>query len=206
MFKDRTDAGRRLAKLLEPFRNSDVVVYALPRGGVVIGAEIAKVLKAPLDLIITRKIGHPHQSEYAIGAVAENGHTVFNEGIASKIEQKWLEEEIERQKLEGRRRRKTYLGGRKPISCKGKIAILVDDGIATGLTMKAAIRELETHYHPSEIVVATPVAPPEIGKELQKLGVEFVAVDIPETFRGAIGAYYQDFTPVADEVIIRIMK
>lgn len=206
MFKDRTDAGRKLAKLLEPFRTKDVVVYALPRGGVVIGAEIAKVINAPLDLIITRKIGHPHQSEYAIGAVAENGHTFFNEGVASKIEQKWLEEEIERQKLEGRRRRETYLGGRKPISCKGKIAILVDDGIATGLTMKAAIHELKMHYHPSKIVVAVPVAPSEIVEELKKMGVEFAAVNIPENFRGAIGAYYQDFSAVPDEDIIRIMK
>ncbi|MDP3758239.1 MAG: phosphoribosyltransferase family protein, partial [Candidatus Daviesbacteria bacterium] len=89
MFKDRADAGRKLAKRLESFKGKNVVIYALPRGGVVIGAEIAKVLHGPLDLIITRKIGHPHQSEYAIGAVAENGHTVFNEEAVPGIEQKW---------------------------------------------------------------------------------------------------------------------
>ncbi len=206
MFKNRADAGRKLTKLLEKFTDQDVVIYALPRGGVIIGAEIAKTLHAPLDLIITRKIGHPRQSEYAIGAVAENGHTVLNEEVTSKIEPRWLEEETEKQRLEAKRRRQLYLGERKPIPCQGKIAILVDDGIATGLTMKAAIRELKIHYQPEKIVVAVPVAPAETALELGKLGVELVAVDIPEAFSGAIGTYYQEFSPVADEDIIKIMK
>lgn len=206
MFKDRTDAGRRLAKRLESFKGKDVVIYALPRGGVIIGAEIAKAIHAPLDLIITRKIGHPNQSEYAIGAVAENGHTVFNEETVTGIEQKWLEEETERQRLEAKRRRELYLGTRKPLSCKGKTAILVDDGIATGLTMKAAIRELQMHYFPEKIIVAVPVAPPKIGEEFKKMGVEFIAANIPEDFLGGVGAYYQDFSAVADSAIISIMN
>ena len=181
MFENRLDAGKKLAKLLEKFKGKGVVVYALPRGGVVIGSEIAKVLKAPLDLIITRKIGHTSQPEYAIGAVAENDHTVFNKDTVPSIEQKWLEEETEKQRLEAKRRRELYLGERKPLSCKGKTAILVDDGIATGLTIKAAIRELKMHYHPSKIVVAVPVAPSEIVEELKKTGVEFIAVNIPES-------------------------
>lgn len=206
MFKDRADAGRRLARRLESFKDKDVVIYALPRGGVAIGVEIAKAIHAPLDLIITRKIGHPHQSEYAIGAVAENGHTVFNEETVPGIEQKWLKEETGRQRLEAKRRRKLYLAGRKPIPCKGKIAILVDDGIATGLTIKVAIRELEMHYYPSKIVVAVPVAPPEVAEELKKMGVEFVAVNIPEDFLGGVGSYYQNFSAVADSDIISIMN
>lgn len=206
MFKDRTDAGRKLAKLLKEFRDKDVVIYALPRGGVVIGAEIAKAINAPLDLIITRKIGHPYQPEYAIGAVTENGYSVFNKEEIVNIDEGYLTSEAAKQKEEAKRRREIYLAGRKPLSCKNKIAILVDDGIATGLTMKAAIHELKMHYHPSKIVVAVPIVPAEMVEQLQKAGVEVMAVEIPEIFRGAIGAYYRDFTPVADEVIIRIMK
>ncbi len=206
MFKDRADAGRKLAKKLKSFKDKNVVIYALPRGGVVIGAEIAKTLSAPLDLIITKKIGHPLQREYAIGAVAENGHTVFNEETVAKIEQEWLEEETEKQRLEAKRRRELYLGKRKPIPCQGKIAILVDDGIATGLTMKAAIRELKMHYFPDKIIVAVPVTPPNIGQELKNMGIDFIAYSIPKDFLGGVGTYYQDFSAVADSDIISIMN
>ncbi len=205
-FKDRIDAGRRLASLLEKFKGKDVIIYALPRGGVVTGSEIAKKIHAPLDLIITRKIGHPYQPEYAIGAVAENGHSVFNKEEVANIDEDYLISEAEKQKEEAKRRREIYLAGKKPIPCKGKIAILVDDGIATGLTMKAAIKELQMHYHPSKIIVAVPVAPPQMGEDLKNLGIEFVAVDTEGEFLGSIGAYYQDFSPVEDEDVIRIMN
>lgn len=206
IFKDRKQAGKKLADLLEPFRGKSVVIYALPRGGVVIGAEIAKALHAPLDLIITRKIGHPFSPEYAIGAVAENGHSVLNKDEILNIDEGYIKRESEKQKLEARRRREVYLSGRKPISCKGGLAILTDDGIATGLTVKAAIKELKLHYYPKRIIVAVPVAPKEIARDLEKEGVEFVALNIPETFYGAIGAYYQDFAAVSDEEVIDIMK
>ena len=206
MFKDRVDAGKQLAKYFDRYSGKNAVVYALPRGGVVVGREIAKTIHAPLDLIITRKIGHPNQPEYAIGAVAENGQTVFNRAEVLRIEQKWLEEETEKQSLEAKRRRELYLGGRRPIPCKGKVAILVDDGIATGLTMKAAIKELQMRYQPKAIYVAVPVAPAEMVKELGKMGVKLIAALIPETFLGAIGAYYQDFSPVSDEDVIRIVQ
>lgn len=206
-FKDRIDAGKKLAGLLGQFKGKDVVVYALPRGGVVVGAEIAKALNAPLDLIITRKIGHPYQKEYAIGAVAENGHSIFNKDIVLDIDEAYLTKEAETQKLEAKRRREVYLKGRKPVSCRGKIAILVDDGIATGLTIKAALQELKLHFKPTKIIVAVPVAPADIARELEiKEGVEFVAIEIAGAFLGAIGAYYQDFPPVEDEEVIKIMK
>lgn len=205
MFKDRTEAGKKLAELLKKYQGQAAVVYALPRGGVVVASEIAKALHAPLDLIITRKIGHPLQPEYAIGAVAENGHSILNEGAISDVSEEYLEEEIETQKEEAQRRRKVYLGNRKPILCQGKIAILVDDGIATGLTMKAAIQELKLHYKPEKIVVAVPVAPAETVEELKSKGVEVVAVEIPEYFQGAIGAYYGEFNPVKDEEVINII-
>lgn len=140
-FKNRVDGGRKLADLLKKFKGKDVVIYALPRGGVVTAYEIAKEIQAPLDLIITRKIGHPYQPEYAIGAVAENGHSVFNKEEVAEIDENYLTSEAEKQKEEAKRRREIYLAGRKPIPYKGKVAILVDDGIATGLTMKAAIKE-----------------------------------------------------------------
>lgn len=206
MFENRIEAGKKLTKLLEGFKGKNVVVYALPRGGVVVGAEVAKALGAPLDLIITRKIGHPRQPEYAIGAVAENGHSVFNKEEILNIDESYLTSEAAKQKEEVKRRRKVYLADRKSIPCKGKIAILVDDGIATGLTIKTAIHELQMHYLPSRIVVAVPVAPPEIAEELKNMGVDLITVGMPEDFLGAIGAYYQDFSPVADEDVIRTMK
>lgn len=213
-FKDRIDAGQRLAGLLKSYKGSQVVVYALPRGGVVLGAEIAKRLNAPLDLIITRKIGHPYIPEYAIGATAENGHAVFNKDEILDVDPNWFKEEAERQKLEAKRRRELYLqskelahlGGKKPISCTGKIAILVDDGVATGLTMKAAIKELQIHYKPEKIIAAVAVIPWEMADELEKDGVEVVAVITDKDFLGSIGAYYQNFSAVEDMDVIKIME
>lgn len=206
IFKNREEAGEKLAILIEKFEGKDVVVYALPRGGVVIGAEIAHALNAPLDLIITRKIGHPNQQEYAVGAVAENGQAIFDDTAISDIDKNYLVSETERQKLEARRRREVYLKGKKSIPCEGKIAILVDDGIATGLTIKAAIRELKMHYQPKKIVVAVPVAPFDIIQEIEtQENVEVVALEIPEQFFGAIGSYYQNFPPVTDEEVINLL-
>lgn len=204
-FKDRVEAGKKLAALLERFKDTGAVVYALPRGGVVTGSEVAKKIHAPLDLIITRKIGHPIQPEYAIGAIAENGHSIFNPQ-AKEINKDYLAFEVKKQKEEAKRRRKVYLGHKKPILCKGKVAILVDDGIATGLTMRAAIKELQMHYHPSKIVVAVPVIPKEIVQELEEIGVKLIAVNADEAFLGSIGAYYQDFSPVEDKEMIKIMQ
>lgn len=204
-FKDRVDAGRKLANLLERFKGKDVVVYALPRGGVVIGVEVAKAIQAPFDLIITRKIGHPYQPEYAIGAVAENGHSVFNKDEILEIDEKYLTSEANKQKEEAKRR-KAYLAEREPIFCKGKVAILVDDGVATGLTVKAAIKELKLHYQPKKIIVAVPVIPSNTADELEAEGVKVLALISDRDFLGAIGSYYQDFTPVEDKDVIRIMK
>lgn len=205
-FKDRIDAGKRLARLLEHYHDKGVVVYALPRGGVILGAEIAKRLNAPLDLIITRKIGHPYNPEYAIGATAENGHAVFSKEEILEVSPEWYREEAERQKLEAKRRRELYLGGRRPISCTGKIAILVDDGVATGLTMKAAIKELQIHYKPKKIIVAVGVTSWEIAAELEKEGVEVLAVITDKDFLGSIGAYYQNFSPIEDMEVIKITR
>lgn len=206
-FIDRADAGKRLALELGKFREKVVIVYALPRGGVVVGAEVAKALHAPLDLIITRKIGHPNQPEYAIGAVSESGHIIYDDAAISGIDKNYLASEAKKQKLEAKRRREVYLQGKKPISCQGKIAILVDDGIATGLTMKAAIQELKLRSKPEKIIVAIPVAPLEIIHEMEsEEKVEFITVNTSAVFLGAIGEYYEDFSPVEDGEVIKIMR
>ncbi len=207
-FKNRTEAGKLLAKALRKYKNKNVVVCALPRGGVVVGVEIARELHAPLDLIITRKIGHPHQPEYAIAATAENGHVVGVQKELESVDQEWLKEEIERQRREAKRRREKYLQGKAEIQVEGKIAILVDDGIATGLTMRVGILELKQR-HPKRIVVAVPVVSKTTADLLKKeAGGEIVALDIPsdDVFLGAVGAYYDEFFPVEDEEVIAMLK
>lgn len=205
MFKDRVEAGKHLAAALKKYKGSNAVVYALPRGGVVVGAEVAKRLGLELDLIIPRKIGHPQIPEYAIGAVAENGHSVLNKEEIQRVDADWLYEEIEKQKVEATRRRAIYLANKKPISAKNKIAIIVDDGIATGLTVQAAIQEIK-HQNPKEVIVAVPVAPADIVQKLCTLADEVVVVNAPEEFYGAVGAYYINFEQVEDEDVVKIMR
>lgn len=208
-FRNRTETGKLLAKALRKYKGKDVVVYALPRGGVVVAVEVARELRAPLDLIITRKIGHPHQPEYAIAAIAENGYVVGVQKELESVDQEWLKEEIERQRKEAKRRREKYLQGKPEIQVAGKIAILVDDGIATGLTMRVGIMEL-SHRHPKKIVVAVPVVSKTTAEILKKEagGGEIVALDIPldDVFLGAVGAYYDEFFPVEDEEVMSILK
>lgn len=206
-FKNRTEAGILLAQALKKYKNKNVVIYAMPRGGVVTAVEIARQLNAPLDLIITRKIGHSYNPEYAIAAVAENGHIVGSPDQLKSIDENWLKEEIRHQRAEVKRRREKYLQGKKEISAKDKIAILVDDGVATGLTIRVGILELR-HHHPKKIVIAVPVLPKKTAAILQKEADEIVALDIPsdDEFLGAIGAYYNEFSQIEDEEVIKILK
>ncbi len=205
MFRDRTEAGLRLAKKLAKYKNQNPVIYALPRGGVVLGVEIAKTLGAPLDLIISRKIGHQFSPEYAIGAVAEDGHTIFNEAEKEQADPKWLEEKIKAEQLEAKRRREKYLRGKAPIDAKGRTAILVDDGIATGLSIFLAIEELR-HQKPEKIIVAVPVVPLDTAEKIKKKVDELVALEIPENFLGAVGSYYENFPQVEDSEVIKIFQ
>ena len=203
-FADRKDAGQLLAQRLLPYADTDAVVYALPRGGVVTGFEIASVLPLPLDLIIPRKIGHPTDPEYAIGAVAEDGHLIGDPTILSSVDQQWLQAEINIQRTEAKRRRETYLPSAQPIAIFDKVAIIVDDGIATGLTMKCAIAELK-HRNPKKIIVAVPVAPPDSLSEISKLVDEVVCLSMPE-YMGAIGSFYNSFPQVEDSEVIALMR
>ncbi|MCX6806676.1 MAG: phosphoribosyltransferase family protein [Candidatus Berkelbacteria bacterium] len=204
-FKDRIEAGQKLASKLQEQKIKDAIIFALPRGGVILGAEIAKVLKVPLDLVIARKIGHPANPEYAIGAVSESGELFCNEEERRTADPIWFKKEVEKQQKEARRRRKVYLKDKKSISPEGKIAILVDDGIATGLTIKVAIKEIKSQ-HPKKIIVAVPVLPKDTARELKKEIDELVALDIPDYFLGSIGAYYDYFPQVEDREVIDIIR
>jgi putative phosphoribosyl transferase len=204
VFKDRVDAGRKLADALLQYKGGNTVVYALPRGGVVLGAEIARSLNAPLDLMIVRKVGHPNSPEYAIAAVAEDGHTVMNRFEVDSIDKAWFDEAVRTEQQEARRRRELYTRDRPPIPATGKTAILVDDGLATGLTMFAAVQEVQ-HSQPHKIVVAVPVAPPHAVQELRQVADEVVALYITPDF-GAIGSFYFRFGQVSDEEVIELMK
>ena len=203
MFWDRIDAGKQLARALIPYQGQPVVVYALPRGGVVLGVEIARSLGAPLDLIVVRKIGHPMQPEYAIGAVAEDGYVVMNPDEAADLDQRWLDHAIAAELKEARRRRTLFLQGRSPVAVKDKIAIIVDDGLATGLTMLAAIHEIRKR-RPQEVVVAVPVAAAETARKLRFEVDNLVVLHIPEQLR-AIGAFYQRFDQVSDDEVVALM-
>jgi len=205
MFADRKEAGQKLAEKLLRYRGKDAVVLALPRGGVVVGYEIAKALKLPLDIMVTRKIGHPNNPEYAIGAVDENGALLLNEAECRLIEKEWLKNEVEKQKNEASRRIRVYRGGREPSEIKGKTAIITDDGIATGLSMRLAIKVVK-EGKPERIIVAVPVAPYEITNELKNNVDELIVLLPPKEFGGAVGAHYKSFEQVPDAEVVRLLE
>ncbi|HTE48588.1 MAG TPA: phosphoribosyltransferase family protein [Candidatus Paceibacterota bacterium] len=206
MWRDRSEAGKLLGDALSKYKNDKVVIFALPRGGVVVGYEVAKALKSSLDIIITRKIGHPSNSEYAICVVDERGSLLCNEGEAKSVDQKWLQEEIKRERSEAQRRITLFRGRRAPEEVKSKTAIIVDDGIATGFTIRLAVRSIKKQ-NPKKIIIAVPVAGEEALQELKKEGVdEIITLEPPEEFSGAVGAHYEQFEQVADDEVIRLIK
>ena len=205
MFEDRKEAGLTLARMLAGYRGKDAVIYALPRGGVVLGFEIANFLRVPLDLVIARKIGHPKNSEYAVCAVTEEGEPFCEESERTKLDPRWLEAEIQKERDEARRRRIAYLGDKEHISAKDKIAIVVDDGVATGLTLRAALRAIRAEK-PKELVVAVPVAPHDMVEVLGREADKVVVVKDELNYLGAVGAYYLDFPQVFDQEVIELLK
>ncbi len=180
------------------------MVYAVPRGGVVLGAEIAEALGAPLDLVITRKIGHPRNPEYAVCVVAENHDLLCDPGEKAALDPKWLAGAIEKERQEAIRRRKAYLGERKRPAVAGKTAVVVDDGVATGMTFLMALREVR-HLGPAKLVAAVPVLPAEMIEKIKKEADELVYLDAPEEFAGAVGSYYDDFPQMEDGEVIKLL-
>ena len=204
-FRDRSDAGRRLAEALQSYRAQRPVVFALPRGGVPVAAEVCAALDAPLDLIIARKIGVPIQPELAMGAVAEGGEPVRNEDVIALvgITDAEFAAVCERERREIGRRRRRYLGDRAPAAVAGHPAIVIDDGIATGATMRAALLAVRARK-PQKVVLAVPVAPTSTLDALRADADEIVCLEDHEPF-GAIGLFYRDFTQVSDEEVVSML-
>jgi putative phosphoribosyl transferase len=207
IFSNRTEAGQKLTLRLKQYANrSDVMVLGAPRGGVPVAYEIATVLDAPLDVFMLRKLGVPGREELAFGAIASGGVRILDRDIveASKITSFDIARvtRIEEQELE--RREQAYRGGKPPLDVKGMITILVDDGIATGSSVRAAIRALR-QMKPARIVVAVPVVPPETCARLLAKVDEFVTLETPELFYG-VGQFYEDFSQVSDEEVKELLE
>lgn len=192
-----------MAKALSLYRGPDTVVYALPRGGVVLGAVVARELHAPLSLLVPRKIGHPENPEFAIAAVGEDGELIGSQAL-HYVDQGWLRQEAERQTLEAQRRKKVFLKDQKQLNPQNKVCLIVDDGLATGLTMRAAVAGLRKQKA-GKIVVAVPVGPADTVQILLKEADECICLYTPKDFRGSIGYYYQNFAQVEDAEVVSIM-
>ncbi len=206
-FRNRVEAGRKLAAALAQYRDQRPVVLALPRGGVPVAAEIASALDAPLDLILVRKVGVPYEPELAMGAVVDGGSSIVvrNEDVIrhAGIEEADFQAVCDSQLVEIERRRLRYLGHRERVDVAGRTAIVVDDGIATGATVRAALRATRMR-NPKRLVLAVPVAPTESLAELQEETDDVVCLESHEVF-GAIGYYYSDFRQITDEEVIEIL-
>ena len=201
IFKDRTEAGILLAEKLKKFKNSNSVVLAIPRGGVPLGLEIAKKLQLPLDIVLSKKIGHPSNKEFAIGAVSLES-TILD--AHPEIDKIYVEKEIIRLQNVLREKYKLYRGDRNPITIKGKNIILVDDGIATGNTLLVTL-EMLRKQHASKIIVAVPVLPYDTLPVFEEHTDEFHYLIASKNFRG-VGGFYEDFQQVQDAEVIQILE
>ena len=206
VYKDRQDAGRKLAESLTKYIDEEPVIIALPRGGVVIGYEVAKKLHAPLDIIVARKIGAPFQPELGVGAIAQNGIRIINSetirllGVTEpQIEQiiKWETSEMDR-------RISLYRKGLPSLNLHGKTVIVVDDGLATGISTRAAVRSVK-QMHPKKIILAVPVCPHDSAEKFRQEVDDFFCLNEPADFY-AVGSHYADFKQVTDEEVIDIMQ
>lgn len=201
MFKNRNEAASLLAKKLKTYKNSNGVVMAIPRGGVPIGFVIAKELSLPLELVLSKKIGHPYSPEFAIGSVTLQG--VVIDERTHDVSMDYIQEEVARLKKILKEKFNLYMGHKKPVDLKNKTVIIVDDGIATGNTIIATIEAIKKSW-PKRIIIAVPVAPPRTVDKISDLVDEFVCLDMPDDFH-AVGQFYEDFSPVEDEEVIRLL-
>ena len=207
-FENRQDAGRQLARKLRERNFDNPVILALPRGGVPVAYEVANALGAPMDLLFVKKIGAPGWPEYGIGAVVDgaNPQIVLTEEIVRQLRPSpdYIEAEMQRQLKEIARRRLIYLGDRQPIDLKDRTVIIVDDGIATGGTVKAALKGVRKNQ-PRKIILAVPVAPRDTLEELSDQCDEIICLYTPTPF-GAVGSFYRDFGQTGDSEVISLMS
>jgi len=207
-FTDRADAGRRLASRLQHLRDERPVVLALPRGGVPVAYEVARALDAPLDVLLVRKLGVPSQPELAMGALGEGGVRVLNEDVvrAGQVREEAFERVEAREREELERRARTFRGGRAMTPIEGRVAIVIDDGIATGSTALGALRVARARGA-RKVVLAAPVAPPETVRAFETSGAADEVVVVEEPARmWAIGAWYDDFTQTSDDQVVALLE
>lgn len=206
IFKNRIEAGKQLAELLEPLVENDAVILGLPRGGVPVAYEVAKALKKPLDVIIVRKLGVPWQPELAFGAMGEENEIYLNDSIIQEVGiSKEVQAEIEaREREEIKNRQMRFRGERKPLNIMDKCVIIVDDGIATGATIQVAIKVAKKRGA-HEVIVAAPVAARESMRQVSSQVSKCLVLDIPDHFY-AVGEWYEDFSTVTDEEVANILK
>ncbi|MGO4691632.1 phosphoribosyltransferase [Glaciibacter sp. 2TAF33] len=208
MFTDRTDAGRRLAARLGDMGLESPIIYALPRGGVPVAVEVARELRAPLDLLIVRKIGAPGYPEVAMGAVVDGDdpQLILNDDVfaASGSDAEGLERARQAELTEIERRRSRYLGDRRPLDPAGRTVVVIDDGVATGATAKAALASLE-RMRAGHTVLAVPVAPAETLSEMRTVADDVVVLETPLDF-WAIGQFYRDFHQLTDAETVRLLE
>lgn len=205
IFRDRTHAGQELAHQLKEYAGREnVLLFALPRGGVVVGAEIAKGLRLPLDVIVTRKIGAPLNEEYAIGALAETGEIIWNEAERAAAHPDAIAKIVEDEKQEAVRRIETYRQGRALPDFSGKTVILIDDGVATGLTIRAAVAAAR-HNHAKEIIIAVPHGAKDSIAVLRRDVNRVTCLFEPEWY-GAVGQFYETFPQTNDEEVMARLK
>ena len=206
LFRDRTDAGRRLARALAEFKGAGAIVLGIPRGGVVVAAEVADELGAQLDVIITRKIEAPGEPEFALGAVTQEGEAILDRQAAESLgaSQDYLDEQIRRKQAEVKERMKRIRGDRPYPELGGRVVIVVDDGIATGSSMGAAVMSVRKRS-PKSIVVAVPVAPQDAIDSLSEDGTRVVCLERPADFL-AIGEFYTNFVQVEDSEVAKLIE
>lgn len=206
-FQDRTDAGQRMVPLVEGYKDAaDAIVLGLPRGGIAVALEIAQALNLPLDVWVTRKIGAPMNPELAIGSVDTDGNTILDKNSMQlyEVSDRYIREEVEHQTAEIKRRYLTYRGTEDPPAVAGKTVLVVDDGVATGFTMIAALDSIRKH-EAGKIVCIVPVASPRIITRLEDLADEVHCLATPSYF-GAVGEFYRDFSQVSDEEVIACLR